>query len=180
MHLSRAARRATLGGIAVLIASGLACDKKDSPKSAAPSAGDKPAAADTGQLTCAMFMTKEELTALGLETKRYGELANMGGGAVTCNFGVTAVIWRGDLYSATVDSIKANSAKTGVVVEDGPKVGGDATWVTIGSVKDLDGKSPHSIYFVSPNRKFTSNVAGSDKAKVEKLAQALTAKFEKL
>jgi hypothetical protein len=181
MQLSRAARRATLVGIVVLIASGIACGRKDSPKAAPPSGNDKAAAADNGPLKCEAFMTKDEATALGLDTKRYGELATLGTGAVTCNLGdVSAVIWRGDLYASTVDSIKANSDRTGVVVEDGPKVGAGTMWVTIPSIKDLDGKSPHTIYFLAPNKKFTASLSGSDQSKLVRVAQALQARFEKM
>jgi hypothetical protein len=176
-----------LAGIAGFIGPSLACDKgkKDAPQPGAsePSAAkgnpDKPAVAASGPPRCDDFFTKDEIKALGLNAERYSEVASTND-AVTCTLGgVSAVIWRADRYSSIVDGITANGEKTGVAVEDGPKIGAQTQWTTMAGVHGIDGKSPHTVNFLSPSKKFTAAVSGTDKAKVEQVANALLAKFEK-
>jgi len=177
-----------LAGILGLIGPGLACDKdkKDAPKagasdpSAAKAGAEKPARADSGPLRCESFLTKDEAKALGLNTARYSELASSSD-AVNCKFGeASAVIWRGDTYASIVAGIKANGANTGVATEDGPKVGAETQWTTMPDVHGLDGKAPHTLNFLPSNKKFTAAVTGTDKAKLEQVAHALLARFEKM
>ncbi len=166
-----------------LVVPGVGCDKKkDAPQPAAnpaaPGAATAESPAKPGALRCGDFLSKAEVQALGLKAERYHETAS-GQAGVHCTFGeVSAQIWRGDQFTSIVDGIKANGAKDGVAMEDGPKIGAETQWTTMPDVHGLDGKPPHIANFLPANKKFTAAVTGTDQAKIEQVAKALLAKFE--
>jgi hypothetical protein len=180
-------RLAAIASGVALLALGAGCDKKkDAPQPGANPATPAAATAETtaakpGALRCEDFLSKAEAQALGLKAERYSEMASAQMAGVHCTFGeVSAQIWRGEQYTSIINGLEANGARTGVALEDGPKVGAETQWTTMPDVHGMDGKAPHVLNFVPANKKFTAAVTGTDKAKIEQVAKALLAKFETL
>lgn len=175
---------AIIGIVALVgaIAPSLGCDKKDKPAEAPPAASQpaasQPAAsppaekapAGDGNLHCDQFLSKDELTTMGMAMRPNSEFSQEI--MVRCSYdGGTAMIWRGDHYGSSVlGSYKAQGSAA--QPDDGPKVGAETVWLTM--------SGSHIVGFLPANKKFTATVTGGDKAKVEKLANALNARFEKM
>lgn len=166
-------------GLVGAIAAGLGCNKKDKqapPPAASPPATTAPAgkppeakaAADDGKLHCAQFLTKDDLAAIGL-TRDPTPDEQSPGPFVMCNYGgATAMIWSGDAWSTVVGSMKANK----IAPEDGPRIGEQTVWTSM--------SDNHIVGFQPANKKYTATVTGGDKARNEKVARALLARFEKM
>jgi hypothetical protein len=170
-------------GLAGVIAPSLGCNEKDKPEGAQPAASQSPASqspasptaatapAGDGKLHCDQFLSKDELAALGLAMHPTAPEMSQDI-LVSCNYdSVIAMIWRGGDYywSSVVGGFKANGATK---PDEGPKIGAETSWVTMGGL--------HMVGFLPANKKFAASVTSSDKAKAEKVATALNAKFEKM
>jgi hypothetical protein len=190
-------------GLAGVIAPSLGCNKKDKPEGAQPAASQSPASQSPasqspasqspasqspasqspasptaatappgdGKLHCDQFLSKDELAALGLAMHPTAPEMSQDI-LLSCNYdSVISMIWRGGDYywSSVVGGFKANDATK---PDEGPKIGAETTWVTMGGL--------HVVGFLPANKKFAASVASTDKAKAEKLATALNAKFEKM
>jgi hypothetical protein len=170
-------------GLAGAVAPSLGCDKKDKGNGAQPAANapapnqpaPSPSAAKAPEgdknMHCDQFLSKDELAALSLAMHPTAPEQSMDV-LLSCNYdSVIAMIWRGGDYywSSVVGGFKANGATK---PDEGPKIGAETTWVTMGGL--------HVVGFLPANKKFSASVTSSDKAKAEKVAIALNAKFEKM
>jgi hypothetical protein len=128
-----------------------------------------------GSLHCSVFISEAELESLGQSNPDgYKEMTNDNPRAVSCNFGeALVVIYPSDQFSGA-GGLKKNAASSGIKVEEGPKIGGDSQW---GTIEGTEGKN---VTFVSTKGNYSANVAGTDRAILEKVARALEAKFETL
>jgi hypothetical protein len=150
-----------------------ACDKAGEQ---APKGTDKPA-----QVRCEDFITKADVTALGLKAEPYKEVSEPKTQAVRCSFGeLSATIWRGDKFGSIVDGIKAHGKKAGIALQDGPMIGVETQWTTMPAAPELPGHERHTLNFIPPNRKFTASVTGTDKSEVEQVATTLLGKLQKM
>ena len=187
----------TLLGLACLCATGLvACNKDREPvprgapaegaakpsDKAAATPGDKAAANQpAAPVLCADFLTKEEVTALGLNAEPYNATEDADIQAARCVFGeLSAAIWRGgDKYAGILDGIKKHGKNAGITEVSGPSVGAETFWTTMPG-EGTGAKERHTLNFVPPNKKFTASITGTDKPKVEQVGNILLAKFQKL
>jgi hypothetical protein len=143
--------------------------------------GQREATAKALRVRCEDFMTRADITALGLKAEPYSEVTDAKTQAVRCSFGeVTAAIWRGDKYGSIVDGIDKHGKAAGIAAQEGPMIGVETQWTTMPPAPEADGKERHTLNFVPPNRKFTASVTGTDKSKVEQVAATLLARFQKM
>jgi hypothetical protein len=144
--------------------------------------GGSRAADKSAQVRCEDFITKAEVTAFGLRAEPYNEKSGPDLQAARCSFGnLSAAIWRGDHYAGIVDGITQHGKKAGIAVADGPLVGAETQWTTMPGAPEMDGgKERHTLNFLPPNRKYTASVTGTDRSKIEQVANTLLAKFQKM
>ena len=167
------------------------CNKQPDaqPDKAQPSANESrktveaaPAAPGSAEIRCSDFFTDADVSALALKPMSINhEIAIASEQAVRCSYkAVSAYIWRGDRFPSIVDGVKTNGKSTGVETEEGPAVGAQTLWTTMPAVHGADGKAPHTLNFSPSNKKFTGAVTGTDKDRVQQVATALLARFEKM
>jgi hypothetical protein len=143
--------------------------------------GDKALADEPAQVRCEDFITKAEVTALGLPAEPYSGTADPKIQAARCSFGdLSAAIWRGDKYASLVDSIKKYGKAAGIAEEDGPPVGVETQWTSMAAAQGSEGKRRHTLNFVPPNKRFTASITGTDRSQIEQLANTLLTKFQKM
>lgn len=174
--LQRISGSSTALALACLCAAWLSgCDKTRDQAPKGPGA-DEPA-----QVRCEDFVTKADVTALGLAAEPYKEVTEPKTRAARCSFGeISATIWRGDKFGSIVDGIQAHGKKAGITPQEGPVIGVETQWTTMPGAPETGGHERHTLNFVPPNRKFTASVTGADKSKVEQLANTLLGRFEKM
>jgi hypothetical protein len=159
---------ATLAGTA-------ACSKGGSASDGAPAAtSTAPAAVATGDklLKCGDFLSRAEVTALGLDASHYDEndTQQSAGLNVLCKTGqVLTAISGGQAYESTRAGGE-EAIKKGIIKKDeGPAVGSASTWTQMAPMSTLA--------FRSTSKKYAATISGRDKAIVEKVARALDAKM---
>ena len=143
---------------------------------------DAPPAQTSGQPHCVDFLTDAVVSSLALKPQANNhEMIVSRQHAVRCAYeGVSANIWLGDQFATIVAGVKAAGANSGVDIEEGPAIGAQTLWTTLPAIHGPDGKPPHTVNFSTANKKFTGGVSGTDKARVEQVAAALAARFEKM
>ena len=155
----------TLAIFACAAAAGACSDSSSKSNGNAPGGGE-------GALRCGDFMTKSEVTALGLDATDYDEdkTQTSSGLGVLCRMGsVLATIFHGDDFSSMVGGLDDAVTKGTLVASDGASIGKESHWATLAP--------EHEVIFLATSGKYAANVTSRDAMLVEQVAKALDAKF---
>jgi len=123
-------------------------------------------------MQCRDFLSKAELSALGLDAARYDESSTQSpnSAGVRCRFGkVSAAIFRAEHYPQVLQS-QRNDLQSGMVEpQDGMPIGSETYWTSFGTLLSTD--------FLSTSKQFAANLSSADRAAIVKVGRALDAKM---
>lgn len=121
---------------------------------------------------CSDFLTRAELSALGVDATRYDERAAQSPSSVglRCRFGkVSAAIFRGEHFAQVLQSQQADLQSGVVEPQQGMPIGSETYWTSFGTLLSTD--------FLSTSKQFAANLSSPDRGAIVKIGKALDAKM---
>ena len=172
-HILPAVILVALGAVEACKGSGGAPGSAPSAQASAAAAAEAPPAkAEERLLRCGDFLSRADVSALGLGADSYSEDDTQGGPglSVLCKLGgVLASINHGGTYDSMSGGAEEAIKRGTIAKASGPAVGSASMWTTMGPMSTLA--------FRSTSQKYAATLSGRDKALVEKVGRALDAKM---